>query len=174
MMSNLTNHTGGSDGRRPRELTGRMVLFCLFAFFGVVFAVNGVMVSAAVTTFGGVETASSYQAGLTFAREEAAAEAQQARHWQVNAALRPQAGRPTLVELSARDAGNQPLTGLEATVSVTHPTDRRLDHAVAMQADGLGQFRGFLTAAPGQWDLVIELTRSGERLFRSKRRVILR
>ncbi len=174
MMSTPTNHTGESGGRRPRELTGRMVLLCFLSFFGVVFAVNGVMVSAAVTTFGGVETRSSYQAGLTFAREEAAAEAQQARHWQVNAALRPQAARPTLVELSARDAGNQPLTGLEAMVSVTHPTDRRLDHTVAMQTEGPGQFRGFLTAAPGQWDLVIELTRSGERLFRSKRRVILR
>ena len=30
--------------RKPRELTGRTVLFWLVAFFGVVFAVNGVMV----------------------------------------------------------------------------------------------------------------------------------
>jgi len=174
MMSNFPDHSGRGDGHRSRELTGRMGLLCLVAFFAVVAAVNAVMVSAAVTSFGGVETASSYQAGLTFAREEAAAEAQQARHWRINAALRHKAGEPTRIDLSARDAANLPLTGLEISVSLTHPTDRRLDRSVAMQAEGIGRFRGTVTPASGQWDLVIELARGGERLFRSKERVILR
>ncbi len=39
------------------------------------------MMTAAISTFSGVETANSYQAGVTFAREEAAAVAQEARHW---------------------------------------------------------------------------------------------
>ncbi len=39
------------------QLTGRTVLFILFGFFGVIAAVNFVMVTAAVTTFGGLETA---------------------------------------------------------------------------------------------------------------------
>jgi nitrogen fixation protein FixH len=45
--------------RRPRKLTGRHVLLGLVAFFGVVFAVNAVLVRAAISTFGGVETVSS-------------------------------------------------------------------------------------------------------------------
>ena len=40
-----------------RELTGRMVLICLVAFFAIVAGVNAVMIRAAVSTFGGVETA---------------------------------------------------------------------------------------------------------------------
>ena len=150
------------------------MLFCLVAFFAVVAAVNAVMMTAAVTTFSGVETKNSYQAGVTFAREEAAAEAQESRHWRVNASLRPEAGGLTQIELSAQDVRGQPLAGLEATVSLIHPNDRRLDRPVTMQANAPGRFRGAVTPAPGQWDLVIELSRDGERLFRSKERIILR
>ena len=52
--------------RKPCELTGKHVLLCLLGFFGVVFAVNAVLVKAATSTFGGVETSSSYKAGLMF------------------------------------------------------------------------------------------------------------
>ena len=45
--------------KQARILTGRAVLLWLVAFFGVVFAVNGVLVQAAISTFGGVETTSS-------------------------------------------------------------------------------------------------------------------
>jgi len=37
-----------------------------------------------------------------------------------------------------------------------------------------GQFRGAATATAGQWDLVIELSRDGVRLFRSKNRIALK
>ena len=173
-MSNMSNRCGGGDGRKPRELTGRKVLLCLVAFFAVVASVNAVMMTAAVTTFGGVETKSSYQAGLAFAREEAAAQAQQARHWHVNATLRPEAGGSTQVELVARDAADRPLTGLEVTVSLVHPADRRLDRPVTMRSNGAGRFHGAATPTPGQWDLVIELASAGERLFRSRERIVLR
>ena len=173
-MSSLPIHSGRGTGRRPRELTGRTVLFCLVAFFAVVASVNAVMMTAAVTTFSGVETANSYQAGVTFAREEAAAEAQESRHWRVNSLLRSQANGLTQVELSAQDRAGQPLAGLEATVSLVHPNDRRLDRPVTMRANAPGRFRGAVTFSPGQWDLVIELSRDGERLFRSKERIILR
>jgi nitrogen fixation protein FixH len=174
MMSSLHTHAGGGARRRPRELTGRTVLLCLVAFFAVVAAVNAVMMTAAVTTFSGVETKNAYQAGVTFAREEAAAEAQESRHWRVNSSLLPQANGLTQVGLSAQDRAGQPLAGLEATVSLIHPNDRRLDRPVAMQASAPGHFRGTVTPSPGQWDLVIELSRDGERLFRSKERIILR
>ena len=173
-MSILSSRSSGRDGRRPRELTGRTVLLCLVAFFAVVAAVNVIMMTAAVTTFSGVETVNSYQAGVSFAREEAAAEAQESRHWRVNSSLRPQANGLTQVELSAQDRTGQPLAGLEATVSLIHPNDRRLDRPVTMLANAPGRFSGVVTPSPGQWDLVIELSRDGERLFRSKERIILR
>ena len=173
-MSSLSTHSGKEPGRRPRELTGRTVLLCLVAFFAVVASVNAVMMTAAVTTFSGVETKNAYQAGVTFAREEAAAEAQESRHWRINSSLRHEANGLTQVELSAQDRAGLPLAGLEAAVSLLHPNDRRLDRPVTMRANAPGRFRGAVTFSPGQWDLVIELSRDGERLFRSKERIILR
>ena len=76
-----------------RQVTGRMVLVCLVAFFAVVAGVNAIMIRAAVSTFGGVETESAYQAGLAFAREIAAVEAQDALHWQVRAKVSAAARR---------------------------------------------------------------------------------
>ena len=64
----------------PRELTGKHVLICFVGFFEIVFAVNAVMVKAAMSTFGGVQTTSSYKAGLMFGQDVARAEQQDALH----------------------------------------------------------------------------------------------
>src|ERR1041384_6770580 len=129
------------DNKTPRPLTGRTVLICLIGFFAVVFIANGIMIRAAVSTFGGVETASSYQAGLAFAREAAAAHAQDELHWQVTARVRPTRGA-TLVDVVARDSAGRPLTDLTAAAHLAHPNDRRADQEVHLSAAAAGQFRG--------------------------------
>jgi nitrogen fixation protein FixH len=158
--------------KQPRPLTGRTVLFCLLGFFGVVMLANGIMVRAAVSTFGGVETASSYQAGLRFTRDAAAARAQDELHWQVRANVRP-VSDSVVVEIDVRDASGRPLAGLEANVVLHHPTDGRADQSVAVSEDTAGHFRGTTTRFAGQRELMIQLSRDGERLFRSQNRVVL-
>src|ERR1019366_3937349 len=73
--------------KQARILTGRHVLQWLVAFFGIVFAVNGVLVRAAISTFGGVETLSSYRAGLQFEQEVGLVARQDALHWQGSGTL---------------------------------------------------------------------------------------
>ena len=163
-----------NDRGRPRELTGRMVLMWLVGFFGVVAAVNAVMMAAAISTFAGLDSDSPYQAGLAFDQEIAAARAQQALHWQVQAKVTTTDEGRTLVEIFARDANGAPLSGLGATATLVHPTDRRLDRDLAISEDGPGHFRGVTGPAVGQWDVVIDLTREGTRQFRTKNRVVLR
>ena len=158
--------------KRVRPVTGRMVLFWLIAFFAVVSLANGIMIRAAVTTFGGVETASSYQAGLAFGREAAAARAQDERHWLVKARVLPGDGG-TAFEIDARDSEGRPLFGLRASGVLAHPTDRRADQVVHLTESAAGRFRGTAGALAGQWDLVIEFSRDGTRLFRSRNRVVL-
>jgi nitrogen fixation protein FixH len=165
--------TAGANESCPiRPLTGRFVLVCLIAFFAVISLVNGIMIRAAVTTFGGVETASSYQAGLAYTRESAAAQAQDALHWQVKASVQP-AAAATRVEINALDAEGAPLSGLRASAVLSHPTDRRADRTVALNEEAPGRFRGTVERIVGQWDLVIELSRGAERMFRSRNRVVL-
>lgn len=161
-----------NDNGPARPVTGRMVLACLVAFFAVVGGVNAIMIGAAVSTFGGVETASSYQAGLAYTRESNAAQAQDALGWQVKASLHPSAGM-TRIEIDARDAAGAALAGLQATARFERPTDRRADQTIALLEDGSGHFRGTAARVAGQWDLIIELSRGPERIFRSRNRVVL-
>jgi nitrogen fixation protein FixH len=165
---------GTPRAARPREMTGRTVFGLLVAFFGVVIGANAFLAHEALSTFGGVEIDSPYRAGQLFAREVAMARTQDAQHWQVDAKVTPAANGSTLLDILARNAAGAPLVGMTAAAVFARPTDRRLDRAVAVIEGAAGRFRGSVDIAAGQWDLVIELSRHGDRLFRSKNRVVIR
>jgi nitrogen fixation protein FixH len=166
------NSTIGT-GRRSSEITGRAVLVCLVCFFAVIAGVNAVMIKAAVSTFGGVETENAYRAGLAFAEDLAAAHAQDTLRWRVEARVSSH-GRQTLVELTVNDDGNRPLAGLQASGRLAHPTDKRGDHVISFSDLAPGSYRGVTEPVSGQWILVIDLSRAGTRLFQSRNRIVLR
>jgi nitrogen fixation protein FixH len=87
---------------------------------------------------------------------------------------RSPAADATLVEVAATDAGSRPLTGLQASARLAHPTDKRADHIVELHETAPGRFQGTAGAVVGQWALKIELSREGARMFRSRNRVFLR
>lgn len=158
---------------RVTEITGRMVFGLLVGFFAVVVGVNGIMIHEAISTFGGLETQSSYRAGQLFEREVRMAKAQEAQHWKVEAQVTPAGDGSAVLDIGAHDAAGLPL-GLDASARFERPTDRRLDRTVDLSEEAPGRFRGSAKISSGQWDLVIELSRGGERLFRSTNRVVLR
>ena len=160
--------------RKTRELTGRHVLFCLLGFFGVVFAVNAVLVKAATSTFGGVETSSSYKAGLMFEQDVARAGRQDDLHWQVGGKIARDKAGEAVLDISARDAKGIPLTGITAQARLAHPADERLDHMIALDRTNAGLFHGEAQAQPGQWELIVDLYRDEMRVLRSRSRVTLR
>ncbi len=163
----------GTGASGERQLTGRMVLLMLVGFFGLVTLVNVFMIQAAISTFGGVDTPSSYKAGLAFKAEEAAAAEQQARNWTVNAHL-THAGGGEIVTIDVLDDAGRPVANAEVSARLSHPVDERRDIAVVMSEIGAGTYSGSAVAGPGQWFLAIEVARNGERLFRSLNRVVLR
>jgi nitrogen fixation protein FixH len=155
--------------REPRAITGRTVLICFLTFFGIIFAMNFVMVRVAISTFSGVETESSYKAGLSFKNDVAAAHAQDALHWDVEAKV--QRDGASKIVLVARDAQQTPLQGLMADVNLAHPTDKRRDIPVQFIETTHGRFESVTMLPTGQWDLAIGLKRDGETVFRSKSRI---
>lgn len=167
LSGDIDHHPGRAIS--GRQITGRFVLACFIAFFGIVFAANFFLVRAAITSFGGVETESSYKAGLAFRQESEAAAAQATLHWQVEAHIEP--GR---LDITARDAQGRPLTDVALTAMLHHPTDRRFDVTLDPEKVAAGQWRASDEVKSGQWELVIELSRDGERLFRSTNRVLVR
>jgi nitrogen fixation protein FixH len=160
-----------TPGRSPRVITGRTVLLCLIGFFGVIFAMNIVMVRVALSSFSGVETESAYKAGLSFKNDAAAARAQDARHWSVDASV--QRGETTRVIITARDAQAHAVEGLRPDVRLAHPTDKRRDVPLEFIEMTPGQFQSLTPMPEGQWDLVIGLKRETETVFRSKSRITL-
>lgn len=160
--------------RMPEQVTGRMVLAAVVGFFAVVIAVNATMATLAISTFGGVETRNAYQAGIEFSQEIAAARAQQARNWKVEAKVSPWTPDGVSIDLSVRDAAGRPITDTEFTVILAHPANRREDQVVALDRIGAGTYRGRAEVAPGQRDLVVEGAKDDERIFRSKSRIHIR
>lgn len=163
---------------RERHVSGRVVLLSLIGFFLVVAGANAVMITAALTTFGGARTESSYAAGQRFAAEHAAAVAQDALGWTVTAGLLTaadsagSAAPERIITVTAADADGAALTDVGAVVRLEHPADVRRDLTVAMTQTGPGRFEGRVAAAHGQWDLVVDLVRGDATVFRSTQRII--
>lgn len=160
--------------KKPRELTGRAVLLWLVGFFAFVFAVNGIMVKAATSTFAGLETGSSYKAGLLFKTEEDSAARQAALGWHVDGKLTRDKAGDVVLDVAVRDAKGSAVPGLSGRARLAHPATSRLDQPVPLNATGAGTFHGAVAAQPGQWELIIDLDRDGDRMFRSRSRVTLK
>lgn len=173
-MSDYADRTDSGSAQPRRRITGWMVFGMLLAFFGIIFAVNGTMIYEALSTLSGVDTASAYQAGRMYEREVALAKAQNARHWRVAAQVTRQPDGTERVRIVADDEAGAPLHDLTAAAAFERPTNQRLDRTVAVAEAAPGRFHGSATLAAGQWDLVIELSRQSERLFRSRNRIVLK
>ena len=163
-----------SRSDRSKPLTGRMVLAMLLGFFGTVIGVNVYMMKMAISTLPGTDVDSAYTASLGYKKEIAAARDQEARRWQVEAHIERGASVAAVVQVNARDASGNPLSGVKFQGRLERPADKRADQEVELAEIGIGIYRGTAEAiAPGQWDLVLEGDSSGRRLFLSKNRVLL-
>lgn len=160
--------------KAPRELTGRTVLICLIGFFAVIAAVNAIMIRAAITTFAGSETASAYKAGLGYKDEEAAAAAQAQLNWHVEGRIARAPSGEAILTVDVRDSSRMPVYGIDIAARLAHPLNARLDHDIALSRAADGSFRGITDAAAGQWTITLDLVRGGNRVYRTKSRVVLK
>jgi nitrogen fixation protein FixH len=164
-----------SVGETKRVLTGRAVLIWLVAFFAVVFTANGVMMKFAIETMSGTEVDSAYRASLSFNAEARAARRQDERAWRITGNAARNLDGDAVVRVEARDKAGVPLAGLTFSAALERPTDKRSDRHIGLVEMQSGLYGGKAAdVAPGQWDLVLEADRGGERLFVSKTRVFLK
>ncbi len=145
-----------------RELTGRHVLAMTVGSFGVIIAVNLVMAYKAVSTFPGVEVASSYAAGVGFDARRAA---QVALGWDVVASHEKGALR-----LDFRDAGGV-VHPRALQVMVGRVTEAADDRTADVVWDGAG-YAVPMDLAPGLWRVDVAATAADGTAF--QRRLELR
>ncbi|MFC0240857.1 FixH family protein [Rhodopseudomonas telluris] len=163
-----------SRSSKPRQLTGKVVLASLVAFFGVVFGVNGLMMTLAIKTLPGTEVDSAYAASLGYENEIAAARDQEKRGWKVNANLERRPDGKATLRVEARDRAGLPLAGLSFVGRLERPADKKWDREITLAEVGSGVYQGDLVEVlPGRWDLVLEGDQNGLRMFLSKNRLKL-
>ena len=157
-----------------RPITGRFVLIVVVSFFAVVIGVNVVMMRLAIATLPGTEVDSAYSASLAYQKDIQAARQQDGRNWKVDAHIERGRDGTARLGLEARAPDGQPLAGLSVFGRLERPTDRRADQTFEVSESGGGGYAGIARGvAPGQWDLVIEADRDGQRMFLSRNRVVL-
>ncbi len=161
--------------RKPRQITGRMVLFCLLGFFGVVASVNAVMIYVALDTFPGLEVDSSYKVSQRYNKEIAKAKAQAALNWSVDAAIERNGDGSAHIRVVATDKTGAPITGEMVSVKLHRPTITTADQDILLSERTAGEYVANTTdVGAGNWNVVVEISeRSDEEfpIFRSKNKI---
>lgn len=153
-------------------LTGRHVLLCFLAFFGVVFAVNGYFLSVALSTHTGVVSVEPYRKGLKYNERIAAAEQQHALGWQDEISISPDGLGLTLV---MRDRDGQPVRNLEVSGALGRPATVREDVALVLAETEPGRYQSALPADEhGAYIATLEARRAGgapDVVYRARKRL---
>lgn len=162
---------------RVRKITGWHVLAGFIVFFGIVFAVNGIMVWRALTTFDGVETAGAYQKGRAYNHLLDRMDEQRELGWSAELTTEslPGPAHRTRLGVSFADSEGRPLQDLEVEAIFWRPVAAGADREAKLDETGPGQYEAtFDLAHPGNWIVRVAAIAPGGETFVTENRVVLR
>lgn len=136
-----------------KKLKGWHVLLIMLAFFGVIFAVNGVFLYHAITSFPGEDVKKSYVQGINYNQTLAARSAQVELGWRAEAGLQ---GDMVVFRLSDADA--QPLSNYTVIGELRRLATQDADQVLTFRAAPGGEyFAPSGELGSGQWRLRISV-----------------
>ena len=138
------------------RFTGWHMLGVMLAMFGTIIAVNFVMATFAMRTFGGTVVDNSYVASQDFNRWLAEARAQDRLGWSISVG-EDGTHRPVIAVRSP--AG--PLAGATVTAIASHPLGRAPSRQVDFMPAADGRYRATRPLPPGRWLLRITVRQNG-------------
>ncbi|HXZ68091.1 MAG TPA: FixH family protein [Alphaproteobacteria bacterium] len=154
------------------HLKGWHVLAMLVAFFGVVFAVNGVFIYYALRTHPGDDVQDAYVAGVEYNRELAEKREQRKLGWQASLSVKADARNGEFIEVAFVDAKGEPVLGLKVDAMLRSPVVASQDRPLKFVSTGPGRFRADVNEPPAaQWDLIIEARNDFGEVFRLRHRL---
>ena len=132
-----------------KQFTGWHILFLMLGFFGVVFAVNGVLVYSALSSWTGLVVENSYVASQSFNIDTAklAAARDGVRH-----VLHYQDGQLRL-ELVGDDG--KALQASNVKIALGRPADDSQDQSIALINEASGKYFGTVKLESGVWTGII-------------------
>ncbi|MBP2311727.1 FixH family protein [Azospirillum soli] len=147
-----TQTTG--NGRQP----GWYIPWLFVAFFGVVVAVNAVMMHFAFSTWTGLQTEQHFIKGIKYNEDIAGARAQAERGWKVETEFTSTDPLKGLVALTLHDKYGNLLQGATVKVTFIRPTSQGNDVTMDLPYLGEGRYGAPVELAlPGQWDLRVQI-----------------
>lgn len=158
----------------PRAIDGRHVLALLFAFFGIVFAVNGYFLYSALSTHTGVVSSEPYRKGLAYNQRIAADQQQTVFGWYDEITV----GHDGAITVEIKGSDGQAISGLSVAATIGRPSTAAHDRVLSVHAQPTGPYSATTAALPdGAWIITLEARRSpddAEPVYRARRRLWLK
>ncbi|MBE7636668.1 hypothetical protein GUA87_07400 [Sneathiella sp. P13V-1] len=155
-----------------KKLEGKHVFMILLAFFGVMFAVNGVFVYVALTSFSGVTEKDAYVKGLNYNRAIEENLEQRARNWLVLLDTENLGQSSSILTLSAKDRNGEDLFFDDVTMVLKRPAQEDLDFEVTLTKEAEKFVATVEFPLPGQWDVIVLANGAGyDKPYRLEKRL---
>jgi nitrogen fixation protein FixH len=159
-------------GQQPERAArrGSWIPWIFVAGFGVVLAVNVIMVYVAATTWPGIAVNRSYDKGLTYNRNLEAAARQEALAWTASIETTLTGSLAGMAQVTLTDAAGAPLYRATVSLAFERPTHEGYDFAVQLEPEGDGLYSApFTVPLPGLWDLRLIVSHGDDRLVTTER-----
>ena len=158
----------------PKGIQGRHVLFACLGFFGVVFAVNGLFLYSALSTYTGVVAQEPYRKGLHYNDRIAAGARQDQLGWHHDVAMVRDA-----LTVALRTADGKPVSGLRIKGTLGRPSTNRHDIELLFSETAPGTYTAPLQSIePGAWlagfEAVWPYSEPREPVYRARKRLWLK
>lgn len=170
-MSVAQDRKQGPDAK----LKGWHVLLMMLAFFGVMFAVNGVFLYSAITSFPGEDVEKSYLQGLDYNSTLEARRKQAELGWTIRAGIPETDASMLIVEIETAEGAPLSLLDVEATLRRSATADEDLLLSLEPSSTDRGRYEASLPGklAPGLWDILIEARSSREDITINARKSVV-
>lgn len=138
--------------KAPRPITGRKVLIGFLAFFGVIFAVNGVFVYFALDSWPGLRFEKSYERGLNYNRVLSEAETQAALEWSSRVSAFPNGSGGYLLSVRLSGTNGEAVVAQSVEIQLSRPTHDRNDATLELKRAVTGAYEAaHRFPSPGRW-----------------------
>ncbi|MEO1029698.1 MAG: FixH family protein [Pseudomonadota bacterium] len=161
-----------TDATEEKQLKGWHVLLWFLAFFGLMFAVNGVFLFNAITSFPGEDIEKSYRQGVNYNQVLNARADMADLGWQAELGM---IDRDVVFRLEDADA--QAIYGRDVTGLLRRPATTSADTEITLNHRKVGEYRADLSGLKtGRWEATIRvMSADGERVeFEARKELRLR